>query len=57
MRVAATLTQQHSDDIKVVTHEVKDCKAKLDSFRTYDDAMLLIVHVHLHSRTGQRSFF
>jgi len=41
VHIAATLTQQHSDDIKVVTHEVKDCKAKLDSFRAYDSCCCL----------------
>jgi len=33
--VTALLSKQHSDDMKAVTHEVRDCKVKLDAHREY----------------------
>ena len=40
--VAALLSKQHSDDMKAVTHEVRDCKVKLDAHKEYVVACLFI---------------
>jgi len=39
---AALITQQHSDDMKAVAHEVKDCKMKLESAGAYVIAFIAI---------------
>ena len=43
--VAALLSKQHSDDMKAVTHEVRDCKVKLDAHREYVLAFLIYIYI------------